>query len=115
LHLFSIRQGITNSGYSLKEWFGENARQDADYIYLSKSDLAAYGLVPTELNSLIEIMVALKGLWSENQRQFPISFQYYRTIIVHEEGISFLKECHLIKCLSRYNNSSTFPSPSDFK
>jgi hypothetical protein len=91
------------SGYSLADWFGFNARQDKESIYISKKDLVAFGLVPREDNSLDEIVFCLNQIWISNEQPGCFNVVPYRYITLSEGGKTFAKESYLIKLLSTYN------------
>jgi hypothetical protein len=108
---YSRSKGV--SGYLLRNWFGANSRQDANYLYISKADLVNYGLVPNERNSLDELFFFLNRIWIEN-KSGHLSVEFYRSIVLNENGISFIKESYLIKVLLKYNGDFAFPSPDTF-
>jgi hypothetical protein len=102
-NITGIKYSRFTSGYSLTDWFGLNARQDNENIYISKNDLVAFGLVPKTTNSLTEILFCLNQIWISNKQAGKFSVTTYKYITLNEDEKIFAKESYLIKVLSIYN------------
>ncbi len=107
--ILAIRKNQFTAGYLITDWLGENARQDAEAIYISKSDLALLGLTPKPENSVEEIFLSLIQLWIAQPESQLFNVSFYRYITLNQENIIFQKQSYLIRLLLPYNSQMKFP------
>ena len=110
--LSGLRRSYINSSYLLFDWFGANASQDEEFIYIRKVDFESLALV--EQTSLSLFLFSLIQLWIQSEKPGRFNVDLYRNIQFIEENQNYLKEAYLVKLLSNYNGL-IFPSPQDLR
>lgn len=89
--------------------------QDLGYFFLSKSDLAEFGLIPSENNSFEEILVSLLLFWENKLESSRINIGFYRCLKFKENSQWVESKSVLVNALSLPSDSTrNFPSPRSF-
>lgn len=88
--------------------------QDKDYLTLNKLDWVDFGLVPSDNNSLEEILSALILSWQAELDSERIAVVFYRYLKVEQKAQWFEAQSYLINVFSALVDNK-FPSPHTFR
>jgi hypothetical protein len=92
-----------------------NLNQNSGYFFLSKLDLIEFGLIPSENNSLEEILASLLLFWENKLESSRINIVFYRSLKFKENSQWFESKSMLVNGLSLPSDSTQgFPSPRSF-